>query len=49
MPIYAFNATDAVILAWCSILKKDLAYSLLNLFWIPVGVIGILRASWHLR
>jgi hypothetical protein len=43
--VWAFNTTDAVILSWCSILKKDNAYTLLNVFWIMVGVIGMLRAS----
>jgi len=43
--VWAFNTTDAVILSWCSILKKDSAYTLLNVFWIMVGIIGMLRAS----
>jgi len=34
-----------VILSWCSLLKKDKAYTLLNVFWIMVGVVGMLRAS----
>ncbi len=43
--VWAFNTTDAVILSWCSILKKDSAYTLLNVFWILVGILGMLRAS----
>jgi hypothetical protein len=43
--VWAFNTTDAVILSWCSILKKDSAYTLLNVFWIMVGIVGMLRAS----
>jgi len=43
--VWAFNTTDAVILSWCSILKKDNAYTLLNVFWILVGIVGMLRAS----
>lgn len=43
--VWAFNTTDAVILSWCSVLKKDRAYSLLNIFWILVGIIGIIRAA----
>ena len=43
--VWVFNTTDAVILSWCSILKKDKAYTLLNVFWILVGVVGMLRAS----
>lgn len=43
--VWAFNTTDAVILSWCSILKKDNAYTLLNVFWIMVGIVGMVRAS----
>lgn len=43
--VWAFNTTDAVLLSWCSLLKKDKAYSLLNGFWIIVGVVGMMRAS----
>jgi hypothetical protein len=42
--VWVFNTMDAVILSWCAILKKDFAYSLLNCFWILVGIVGILRA-----
>lgn len=44
MFVWAFNTTDAVILSWCSILKKDSAYTLLNVFWIMVGLVGMVRA-----
>lgn len=43
--IWVFNTTDAIVLSWCSILKRDYAYTLLNVFWIMVGVVGILRAE----
>jgi len=49
MFVWIFNTTDARILSWCSLLKKDKAYSLLNLFWILVGIVGILRASGMMR
>lgn len=45
MFVWAFNTIDAVMLSWCAILKRDAAYSLLNLFWILVGVVGMLRAG----
>ncbi|MCC7516446.1 MAG: hypothetical protein IT470_03795 [Pseudomonadales bacterium] len=45
MFVWIINTVDAVILSWCSILKKDSAYTLLNTFWIMVGVVGILRAG----
>lgn len=45
MFVWSFNTFDAVILSWCSILKKDFAYILLNLFWIMVGIVGICRAG----
>jgi hypothetical protein len=41
--VWIFNTIDAVILSWCAILKRDRAYTLLNTFWILVGVVGILR------
>jgi hypothetical protein len=41
--VWICNTTDAMLLSWCALLKKDTAYSLLNLFWILVGVVGILR------
>ena len=45
MFVWIFNTTDAIILSWCSVLKKDRAYSLLNIFWIAVGLVGIFRAA----
>jgi hypothetical protein len=45
MLVWVVNTTDAVILSWCAILKKDQAYTLLNVFWILVGIVGILRAG----
>jgi hypothetical protein len=32
-------------LTWCAVLKKDQAYTLLNAFWILIGIVGILRAG----
>jgi hypothetical protein len=43
--VWVFNTIDAVMLSWCALLKKDRAYTLLNVFWIGVGVVGILRAA----
>jgi hypothetical protein len=43
--VWIFNTVDAVLLTWCSALKRDAAYLLLNSFWILVGVIGIVRAN----
>lgn len=42
--IWIVNTTDAILLSWCAMLKKDNAYTLLNVFWILVGIIGIVRA-----
>lgn len=42
--VWIFNTIDAVMLSWCALLKKDRAYTLLNVFWIGVGVVGIWRA-----
>jgi hypothetical protein len=43
--IWLVNTVDAVMLSWCSILKKDKAYTILNVFWILVGIVGVLRAG----
>jgi hypothetical protein len=45
MFVWSLNTVDAIMLAWCSALKRDSAYTLLNGFWIIVGLIGILRAG----
>ena len=45
MFVWIFNTIDAILLSWCAILKRDQAYSVLNVFWIMVGIIGILRAG----
>ncbi len=42
--VWTFNTVDAVLLSWCAILKKDHAYTVMNVFWIIVGFVGILRA-----
>jgi len=43
--VWIFNTIDAILLSWCAALKRDQAYTLLNVFWILVGIVGILRAS----
>lgn len=43
--VWIFNTSDAIILSWCSMLKKDYAYITLNMFWVMIGIIGILRAG----
>jgi len=43
--IWAINTLDAMILSWCSIVRRDSAYILLNVFWIFVGIVGVLRAG----
>ena len=45
MFVWVINTTDAIILSWCAILKKDRAYTVLNVFWIMLGVVGTLRAG----
>ncbi len=42
--VWTFNTMDAILLSWCAILKKDRAYTVLNVFWILVGVVGIARS-----
>ena len=41
--VWAFNTIDAIILTWCAIIKKDTPYTILNIFWIGVGVVGMAR------
>lgn len=43
--VWVINTTDAMALSWCAILKKDMAYTLLNVFWVIIGAIGIVRAA----
>lgn len=45
MFVWIFNTTDAVLLTWCAALRRDAAYTLLNAFWILIGVVGILRTA----
>jgi hypothetical protein len=45
MFVWIFNTVDAILLTYCAMLKKDRAYTLLNGFWIIVGIIGIARAG----
>jgi hypothetical protein len=45
MFVWIFNSLDAVLLTWCAVLRKDAAYTLLNGFWIFIGLVGIVRAS----
>jgi len=45
MLVWIVNTADAILLTYCAMLKKDKAYTLLNAFWILVGVIGIVRAG----
>ncbi len=45
MLVWIVNTVDAVLLTYCAMLKKDRAYTLLNGFWIVVGIVGIARAG----
>ena len=45
MFVWIFNTIDAVLLTYCAMVKKDKAYTLLNAFWILVGIVGIARAG----
>lgn len=49
MFVWIFNTIDAVLLTWCASLRKDSAYTLLNAFWILIGLIGIARAGGFLH
>ncbi len=45
MFVWVFNTIDAVMLTWCAVLRNDKAYTLLNVFWVLIGIVGILRAG----
>jgi hypothetical protein len=45
MFVWIFNTIDAVALSWCATLKKDAAYTVLNVFWVVIGIVGIVRAA----
>lgn len=45
MFVWVLNTIDAVMLSWCAILKRDPAYTVLNLFWVLVGLVGVGRAA----
>lgn len=45
MLVWIFNTLDAILLTWCAALRKDPAYTLLNAFWILIGIIGIARSN----
>ena len=45
MFVWIVNTIDAILLTYCAVLKQDRAYTLLNAFWILVGIIGIARAG----
>jgi hypothetical protein len=45
MLVWIVNTVDAILLTYCATLKKDRAYTLLNGFWILVGILGIARAG----
>jgi hypothetical protein len=47
--VWALNTIDAFILSWCAVLKRDAAYTVLNVFWIFVGIVGIIRAEGFLH
>jgi chlorite dismutase len=42
--VWIVNTIDAILLTWCALLKKDRAYTVLNVFWIGVGMVGVMRA-----
>jgi hypothetical protein len=45
MFVWIFNTMDAILLSWCALIKRDPAYTVLNVFWVGVGVVGIVRAA----
>lgn len=42
--VWMLNTLDAIALSWCAVLRRDPAYILLNIFWVLVGLVGILKS-----
>ena len=47
--VWFFNTIDAILLSWCAIIKKDSAYTVLNVFWVGVGAVGMMRALGYMQ
>jgi hypothetical protein len=45
MFVWIVNTSDAILLTWCALLKRDFAYTLFNAFWILIGGVGFVRAA----
>lgn len=45
LAMWIVNTLDAVVLTYCAIVRKNKAYTILNIFWLIVGAIGIYN-SW---
>jgi hypothetical protein len=43
--VWLLNTADALLLSYCALLRKDRAYTILNIFWILVGILGIARSG----
>jgi hypothetical protein len=43
--VWLFNTADDLLLSYCAMHRKVRAYTILNVFWILVGVLGIARSS----
>lgn len=41
LAMWLVNTADAVILTYCAVKRNNKAYTILNIFWLIVGVIGI--------
>ena len=50
--VWLVNTAAALLLLRCAIFRRDMAYSVLNFFWVLVGVVGMVRTTdllrhWH--
>ena len=45
MLVWVVNTLDAALLSWCAIVRRDRAYTVLNVFWVLIGIVGMLRAA----
>jgi len=41
LAMWLVNTADAIILTYCAIKRNNRAYTILNIFWLIVGAVGI--------
>jgi hypothetical protein len=42
--MWVINTCDATLLTYCAIKRHNRAYTIMNIFWLIVGIIGIINS-----